>query len=185
MSNTLFEYLCAKYVKGANQSKRYISRLTTLFLWTNIVGLSARNSAEKRGIGVQKTWLWAAKLQGGAPDSVRSARLVRGELVALGIRRRRMTIIHRIVRWCTGLSGEPTVASSTVGHAICGWRVARSNGRLGTPDSVRCANRPRGPTVGCAWFGRRSRTGQLQWLSGGAPDCPVHHLTEGKFGLPS
>jgi hypothetical protein len=51
--------------------------------------------------------------------------------------------------------------------------------------TVRCANRPRGPTVGCTWFGRRSRTGQLQWLSGGAPDCPVHHPTEGKFGLPS
>jgi hypothetical protein len=24
----------------------------------------------------------------------------------------------------------------------------------------------------------------LQWLSGGAPDCPVHHPTEGNFGLP-
>jgi hypothetical protein len=32
MSNTLFKYLCAKYVKGANQSKRYVSRLSTLFL---------------------------------------------------------------------------------------------------------------------------------------------------------
>jgi hypothetical protein len=50
---------------------------------------------------------------------------------------------------------------------------------------VRCANRPRGPTVECAWFGRRSRTEQLQLLSGGAPDCPVHHPTEGKFSLPS
>jgi hypothetical protein len=29
------------------------------------------------------------------------------------------------------------------------------------------------------------RTGLLQWLSGGAPDCPVHHSTEGKIGLPS
>jgi hypothetical protein len=34
------------------------------------------------------------------------------ELAALGIRRRRTTIIHRTVRWCTGLSGEPTVASA-------------------------------------------------------------------------
>jgi hypothetical protein len=25
----------------------------------------------------------------------------------------------------------------------------------------------------------------LQDLSGGAPNCPVHHPTEGKFGLPS
>jgi hypothetical protein len=51
--------------------------------------------------------------------------------------------------------------------------------------TVRCANRSQGPTVGCAWFGRWSRTGQLQWLSGGAPDCPVHHPPEDKFGLPS
>jgi hypothetical protein len=34
------------------------------------------------------------------------------ELAALGIRWRRTTIIHRTVRWCTGLSGEPTVASA-------------------------------------------------------------------------
>jgi hypothetical protein len=30
-------------------------------------------------------------------------------------------------------------------------------------------------------------TGTVRWctrLSGGAPDCPVHHSTEGKFGLP-
>jgi hypothetical protein len=39
--------------------------------------------------------------------------------------------------------------------------------------------------AGCARKGRRSRTGQLQWLSGGAPDCSLHHPTEGKFGLPS
>jgi hypothetical protein len=53
------------------------------------------------------------------------------------------------------------------------------------PGSVRCANRHRGPTVGCARNGRRSGTGQLQGLSGGAPNCSVHHPTEGKFGLPS
>jgi hypothetical protein len=45
-----------------------------------------------------------------------------------------MAIIHRTVRWCTELSGEPTVASATVGLAIRMRRVARSNGRLGTPD---------------------------------------------------
>jgi hypothetical protein len=32
--------------------------------------------------------------------------------------------------------------------------------------------------------GRRSRTGQLQGLSGGAPDYPVRHPTEGKISLP-
>ena len=76
----------------------------------------------------------AHRTAGGAPDNVRCARLVRGELAALGIRRWRMTIIHRTIRWCTGLSGDPTVASAKVSHAIRGRRVARSNGRLGTPD---------------------------------------------------
>jgi hypothetical protein len=74
-------------------------------------------------------------------------------------------------------SAGDTWPATTVGWAHRTVRCA--------PDSVRCANRPRGPTIGCVWFGRRSRTGQLQWLSGGASDCPVHHPTEGKFGPPS
>jgi hypothetical protein len=52
------------------------------------------------------------------------------------------------------------------------------------PDSVRCANQPEDPTVGCARNGRRSAPDMLQWLSGGAPDCPVRHPTEGKYCLP-
>jgi hypothetical protein len=51
-----------------------------------------------------------------------------------GIRRRRTTIIHRTVRWCTGLSGEPKAASAMVGRQIRGRCVARSNGRQGAPD---------------------------------------------------
>jgi hypothetical protein len=88
----------------------------------------------------------------------------------------------------TGLSGGAVSqrrSRPTVGCAIRGRRVARSNGRLGTPDNVWCANQPRGATVGCARYGRRSRTGHEQWLSGGAPDCPVHHSTEGRNCLPS
>jgi hypothetical protein len=79
----------------------------------------------------------------------------------------------------------------TVGHATFARRVAAPMVGGGhrtvrcARDSVWCANGPRVATVGCARNGRRSRTGQLQGLSGGAPDCPVHHPTEGKFGLPS
>jgi hypothetical protein len=53
------------------------------------------------------------------------------------------------------------------------------------PDGVRCANQPRGATVRCARYGRRSRTEHEQWLSGGAPYCLVHHSTEGRNCLPS
>jgi hypothetical protein len=115
--------------------------------------LSARNSEKKR---TKKTWLGAAKSQfdhrtvsRGAPDSVRCARLASGEQATLGKNRRRTSIIHRTVRWCTGLSREPTVASATVGRAIRGRRVARANGRQGAPDCSVC-------------------TGQ----------CPVRHLTQ-------
>jgi hypothetical protein len=51
-------------------------------------------------------------------------------------------------------------------------------------DSVRCANQPEVATVGCARNGRKSRTRHEQWLSGGTPDCPVRHPTEGKNYLP-
>jgi hypothetical protein len=63
---------------------------------------------------LEKTWLCAAKhqLRSGGPDSVWCARLGNGEKAALGIRRRRTSIIHRTVRWCTRLSGEPMVASA-------------------------------------------------------------------------
>jgi hypothetical protein len=46
-------------------------------------------------------------LSGGAPDSVRCARLASVNWLLSGLRRRCTTINHRAVRWCTGLSGEP------------------------------------------------------------------------------
>jgi hypothetical protein len=101
-----------------------------------------------------------------------------------GIRRRHTAIIHRTVWWCTGLSGEPMAASATIDRQIRGRRVARSNGRQGAPDSVRCAKGYNSATVGCAILGRRSAPDHEQWMSGGAPDCPVRHPTEGKNCLP-
>jgi hypothetical protein len=63
------------------------------------------------------------ELSGGVLDNVRCARLASGEPTVLGKMQRRTTIIHRTVRWCTGLSGEPTVASA--------------NGRLRNPRATR------------------------------------------------
>jgi hypothetical protein len=85
------------------------------------------------------TWLGAAEvLLSLAHRTVRCARLASGELAALGRFWRRTAIIHRTVRWCTGLSGETTAASATVGRAIRGQRVARANGQLGAPDCPVC-----------------------------------------------
>jgi hypothetical protein len=126
------------------------------------------------------------------------------EKAALGTRRRRTAIIHRTVRWCTGLSGESSsVNSSPSGkakgdvtkiHRTVRWCTELSGGEPECPVS----QRSRAPTVGRAIFARRvaAPTGsKLQWsdapdLKGDrAPDsyrdCPVHHLTEGKFGFPS
>jgi hypothetical protein len=95
------------------------------------------------------------------------------------------SVVHRTVRWAKSRQRQRSAAQSA-GDA---WPAATVDWAHQTiqcaPDSVRCANRPWGPTVRCTRKGRRSCTGQLQWLSGGAPDCPVHHPTEGKFGLPS
>jgi heterodisulfide reductase subunit C len=142
----------------------------------------------------RRTWLEAAKTllslahrnlswcTGQCP--VRQAGLWR--LATLGKLWRRTAIIHRTVRWCTGLSGEPMAASATVDRAIRARRVAHANGRLGAPDCPVCtgqcpvrqpARRSNG-RLRQEW--KEIRTGHEQWMSGGAPDCPVRHPTEGK-----
>jgi hypothetical protein len=86
-----------------------------------------------------------------------------------------MAIIHRTVRWCTGLSGEPTVASANGRPRNLRATRGSSNGRQGLPDSVQCANGSGAATTDCARFGRQSRTGQatvvVWWRTGlsGAP----------------
>jgi hypothetical protein len=108
-------------------------------LSTNIFCLSARNRKRKncKRLGCvqpKSSSVWHTGLSGGASDSIRCARLDSCEKAALEKNRRCTAIIHRTVRWCTGLSGEPTVASATVGRAIRGRRVARANGQQGAPD---------------------------------------------------
>jgi hypothetical protein len=122
-------------------------------------------------------------VSGGAPDSVWCARLSSGELAALGRIWRRTSIIHRTVRWCTRLSGEPTAASATVGRVIRRRHVARTNGRRGAPDCPVCTGQcpVRQPAQSCNGRLRRIRkeihtghaTMAVRWctgLSGAPPD---------------
>jgi hypothetical protein len=87
---------------------------------------------------------------------------------------RRTAKIHRTVRWCTGLSGEPTVASASGRPRNLRATFGSSNGQL-VHRTVQCANGPGGATVNCARFERKSSTGQatvaVQWRTGlsGAP----------------
>jgi hypothetical protein len=125
----------------------------------------------------------------GAPDSVRCARLALINWPLSGTERRRTAINHRTVRWCTGLSGEPTVGWANGRPHNPRVTRGRANGQKGAPDcpvctTVRCANGSKSSTVGCAKLGRLSTPDSEQGMSGGAPDCPVHHPTEGKYCLP-
>jgi hypothetical protein len=173
---------------------------------------------------LEKSWLCTAEdsFGLGAPDSVRCARTSLGEQSALGTRRRCTTIDHRTVRWCTGLSGEPSTAKSSLSgrdqrrtaknHRTVRWctglsgeptvdrangrprnpRVTRgrANGLMGAPDCPVCTGqcpvrqRLQIFNVRLRQFRKVICTDSEQCLSGGAPDCPVRHTTEGKDCFP-
>jgi hypothetical protein len=123
-------------LKECKTRTRCVSRLSELFLSTNIFCLSARNS-EKRiakslsSVQPKLCSVWLTGLSG-APGWTPVNRSLSGEVW------RRTTIIHRTVRWCTGLSGEPTVDCAN------GWqrdqRATRglSQRIVSTPDCPVC-----------------------------------------------
>jgi hypothetical protein len=150
--------------------------------------------------------VWSTGLSGGAPDSVRCARLALANRLLSGLRRWCTAIIHRTVRWCTGLSGGPFTgelvalgnssatygynspdcpvsqrsAGPTVGRAICVGHVAE-------PTAIRkhrtCPVRQRlsGYQRSTAPFLEGNRAPDIVRC---APDCPVRQSTEGKINLP-
>jgi hypothetical protein len=92
------------------------------------------------------------------------------------IRRRHTAIIHR--------SQRPPAQRSAAKSAGDAW-PAPTIGR--GHRTVRCApdsDSYNSATVDYVIFGRRSASDNEQCLSGGAPDCPVRHPTEGKNCLP-
>jgi hypothetical protein len=130
--------------------------------------------------------VWSTGLSGGAPDSVRCARLARANWPLSGIHRRRTAIIHRTVRCTPYCPVSQRSAGPTVGRAICVGHVAEPTARRGH-RTVRCAPDMSGaptalrlPTVDYAVYGKKSGTGHVRC----APDCPVRQSTEGKICLP-
>jgi hypothetical protein len=128
----------------------------------------------------------------GTPDCPVVHRIVSGapgwlgvNWALLGKEKGDVAIIHRTVRWANIARGQRSAAQSA-GDACLAPTVSWAHRTVWcAPNSVRCANGLGGATVGCARYGRRSRTGHEEWLSGGAPDCLGHHSTEGKNGLPN
>jgi hypothetical protein len=111
-------------------------------------------------------------LSGGAPDSVRCARLALVKRPLSGIRRRRTAKIHRIVRCAPDCPVSQRSAEPTIG---------RANGRPSQRSATQSARD--------AWPDQRSEggtrmSGVHRTVSGGAPDCPVRQATEGKNCLP-
>jgi hypothetical protein len=131
---------------------------------------------------VHRTVRWCTGLSGGAPDSVRCARLASVNWLLSGLRRRCTAIIHRTVRWCIELSGEPTVGPANGRPRNSRATRGSANGKKGhrtvrcAPDSVQCANGSEPPTVGFAKEGKKSAPNSVR--------CPVRQATEGKNCLP-
>jgi hypothetical protein len=113
--------------------------------------------------------VWHTGLSGGAPDSVRCARLVSGEKAALG---KRSAVYGYNSPDCPVSQRSP--AQRSAAQAGDGWpapTVSRGH------RTVRCAIGLEAAAVNCAfsWKAIAHRT---------ATDCPVHHSTEGKISLP-
>jgi hypothetical protein len=140
--------LCPWMDKVQIKSKGMFLSLSTLILKNNVLCLSAGNRRnrfrEKLAVYSQKAVsVWSTGLSGGAPDSVRCARLACAKWPLLGIHRRRTAIIHRTVRCAPDCPVCQRSAGPTVGRGIRVRHVAE-------------------PTVG-----RGHRTVRC------APDCPV------------
>jgi hypothetical protein len=116
-------------------------------------------------------------LSGGAPDSVRCARLALVKRPLSGLRRRCMAKIHWTIRCAPDCPVSQLSAWPTVGRVIRARRVAEPTVRRGhwtvrcAPNSVRCANGSGSPTVGFAKEGKKSAPDSVRWCTGlsGAP----------------
>jgi hypothetical protein len=121
---------------------------------------------------------WHTGLSGGAPDVSDAPGWLNVNWALSRKEKGDVAINHRTVRWAKGARGQRSAAQSA-GDAWPTTTICWAH------RTVRCANWSRRPTVGHTWYGRKSSTRLLQWLSGGALDCLVHHSIEGNNCLPN
>jgi hypothetical protein len=123
----------------------------------NRLGIVLARAAKTRlSLGAPDCPVVHRTVSGGAPDSVRCARLGRAKWPLSGIRRRRMAKIHRTVRCAPDCPVSLRSAEPTVGRGIRARHVAEPTVGRGH-QTVRCApdmsgapTAPRPPTVGFA-----------------------------------
>jgi hypothetical protein len=140
--------LKCQYMQGggqsANQVKRYVSRLSTLFYGLMYCVLVL----ETGEIKLEKRWLCSAKVCSvWVHRTVRCARLARANWPLSGNRRRRTAKIHRTVRCAPDYPVSQRSARPTVGRVICAGHVAEPTARRGH-RTVRCTNGSQAPMVG-------------------------------------
>jgi hypothetical protein len=112
-------------------------------------------------------------VSGGAPDSVRCARLATVNWLLSGSDQRHMATNHRTVRWCTGLSGEPTVGRANGRPRNLRATRGRANGQKWAPDCPVCTGQC--PVPQRLWiFNGRLRHRRKEIRTG---QCPVVHRT--------
>jgi hypothetical protein len=122
---------------------------------------------ESEKIQMEKTWLEQPRLCSvWVHRTVRCARLALVKRPLSGIERWRTAINHRTIRWCTGLSGEPTVGRANGRPRNPRVTRGRANGLMGAPD---CPVRQRLQIVN-----DRLRQNRKEICTG---QCPVVHQT--------
>jgi hypothetical protein len=88
----------------------------------------------------------------------------------------------------TELFGEPTASALTVGSAISGRHVARTNGHQAALDCLVCTGqcpvRQGDQRLNC-WLRQKKERNRALFMSGGAPNCPVRQPAKGKNCLPN
>ena len=122
--------------------------------------------------------VWGTGLSGGAPDSVRCARLPRPKRPLSGFSPATSAKIHRTVRCAPDCPVSQRSAGPMVGCGICARHVAGPTVGRGhrtvrcAPDMFGAPTAPRSATVGRAILGRKSGTGHCPVCTGlsGAPD---------------
>jgi hypothetical protein len=133
----------------------------------------ARATKTLLGLGAPDCPVVHRAVSGGASDNVQCARLALVKRPLSGIERRRTTINHRTVWWCTGLSGEPTVGRANGRprnpRVTRGW----ANGLMRAPDCPMCTGQcPVRQRLQI--FNGRLRQNKKEICTG---QCPVAHRT--------
>jgi hypothetical protein len=130
----------------------------------NCLGSSSQDSAQSGSTG----------LSGGAPDSVRCARLAWENRPLSGIRRRRTAIIHRTVRCAPDSPVSQRSAARSARDTWPSQRLERGTRLSGVHRTCPVRQRLQVCQRSASPFKERNQ----------APDCPVRQTTEGKNCLP-